>query len=152
MCGAESRLYKAEIEGTILNVCHHCAKHGKVIAEIHDAKFLQKLQKKQQQEKKPLLSERAITQTIVEDFSEIIKKRREEMKLKQEELAKKLNEKESLIHKIETNQIEPTIDLARKLERFLKVKLVEQIADSNIKAERSRAEGYTLGDFIKIRE
>ena len=153
MCGSESRLYKSEIEGTLLNVCHNCAKFGKVVANVHDKKFLEKREKKWEKERqsRPLLSKEEITQSVVEDYAKIIKEKRESMDLKQEDFAKKINEKESIIHKIETSHFEPSIKLARKIEKFLRVKLVEQQVSESVETEKTPSEAFTLGDFIKIK-
>jgi len=75
--------------------------------------------------------------------------KREGLGLKQKELAEKIAEKEALVHKLETGIVEPSIKIAKKLEKFLKIKLVEeqeQTAESFISPKR---EGYTLGDFLK---
>ncbi len=153
MCGSESRLYKSEIEGSMLNVCQNCAKFGKVIANAPDKKFIEKIQKKREKEQKPgpLISEHELSETIIEDFAKVIKEKRESLNLKQEDFAKKINEKVSLIHKMETSSFEPNIKLARKIERFLKVKLVEQQATGSIQTEKTDSGSFTLGDYIKVR-
>jgi putative transcription factor len=73
--------------------------------------------------------------------------------LKQEELAKKIAEKESVIHKLESGSIIPAIPLARKLEKFLRIALVETIeVDSPETSDRrSSSDGLTLGDLIRIK-
>lgn len=153
MCGAENRLYKAEIEGTILNVCQRCARFGKVLANIHDNKFIEKIQKKREEIRTAPISENEITETLAEGFNEIIKKKREELALTQEEFAKKLNEKESIIHKIETGSFAPNIPLARKIEKFLRIKIVEQTQVSKEGIDKpTKSEAFTLGDFIKVRK
>ncbi|MBW2988150.1 multiprotein-bridging factor 1 family protein, partial [Candidatus Woesearchaeota archaeon] len=93
-------------------------------------------------------------ETIVPDFAQIIRKKREQMGLKQEEFAKRINEKESLIHKIETGTFTPSIKLARKIERFLHVKLVQEevVAARPVGFKKTEASGLTLGDAIKIRK
>ena len=72
--------------------------------------------------------------------------------MKQEELAKKINEKESRLHKIESGHFTPSLRLARKLEKFLKITLVEQVAEDTSPLEKSKSESLTLGDFIKVRK
>ena len=72
--------------------------------------------------------------------------------MKQEDLAKKLNEKESVIHNIEAERLEPNITLARKLERFLKVKLVDEGQVESSVASGRDASPVTIGDVIKIRK
>jgi putative transcription factor len=152
MCGSENRLFKTEIEGTLLNVCKHCAKFGKVVANVHDKKFIQKMQKKQEKQKRPqLLSKNELVETLVEDFATLIKEKREKLNLKQEDFAKKINEKASIIHKIETGHFEPNINLARKIERFLKVKIVEQQESRSPQLEKTASDSFTLGDFIKVK-
>ena len=71
------------------------------------------------------------------------------MGLKQEELARKINEKESLIHKLENELVEPSLKLAEKLEKFLKIKLIEIYSDEN-KYVKNNDDKLTIGDlFLK---
>jgi len=46
------------------------------------------------------------------------------MNLKIKDLAKEIKEKESIMARVESGKLKPTIDLARKLERFFGIKLV----------------------------
>jgi len=71
--------------------------------------------------------------------------------LTREEVAKKLNERESVISKIERGELLPTLDFARKLEIFFKVKLILEYED-NYKNKSSKEESLTIGDVIKIKE
>ncbi|MBR9698994.1 TIGR00270 family protein [Candidatus Woesearchaeota archaeon] len=146
MCGAEDSLFKTEIEGSTLTLCRNCAKFGKVIMPIKEK---QDIPKKREFQRAPLLSKEEISQEIVENYSEIIKKKRESLDLKQEDFAKKINEKVALIHKIETGHFKPNLVLARKIERFLKVKLVEQVTGSASTPTATESDSFTLGDFIQ---
>ena len=154
MCGSENRLYKAEIEGTVLNVCPLCAKFGRVVAGVHDKQFIEKRAGRRERERpsRPLISQQEMVQDVVEDFAKIIKEKREFLGLKQEDFAKKINEKESIIHKIETGHFEPNIKLARKIEKFLKVKLIGQQDSESVETAKSQSKEFTLGDFIKVRK
>ena len=77
------------------------------------------------------------------------------MSMTQKQFAKHTNLKESIIHKIETGSFEPSLKMARKLEKVLKVKLIEEKEEEvEIKPksnEKPSSEGMTLGDFIKVR-
>jgi len=90
---------------------------------------------------------------LVEDFGEIVKNARIKLGLTQEDLAKQLNEKLAIIKKIEAGEFRPSIDLARKLERFLKVRLLEPIEDLNYlpssKLSKKEEFGISLGDLLK---
>lgn len=138
----------------MLNVCENCAKFGKVVADVREKKYIEKIQKKKQKEKKakPLISEDELIQSVVGDFSKIIKEKRESLGLKQEDFAKKINEKVSLIHKIETDNFEPSLSLARKIEKFLRVKLIEQRSSDVGHIEKTKSEAFTLGDFVKVKK
>lgn len=145
MCGKESELFKTEIEGTVLNVCSGCGKFGKILGRI---KTIEGKKKEKVREKEPI---EELLELIVPDYSERIKKKREQLGLKQEEFAKKISEKESIIHHIESGKFTPGIELAKKLERFLKIKLVEQHIESAKKEAASKAESVTIGDVIKLK-
>ena len=112
LCGKNSELFKTKIEGTIVDVCEKCSKFGEIIERIIEEK--NKIVKKRVKEE--------IIEEIRNGYGLIIKNARERLGLKQEELAKKINEKESVIHKLENELIEPSLKLAEKLERFLKIK------------------------------
>ena len=65
-------------------------------------------------------------------------------------MAKKLNEKISLIQKIENNEIEPNADLIKKLENFFKIKLTEEYQNPNLNLN-FKSSSLTIGDLLKIK-
>jgi len=69
------------------------------------------------------------------------------MGLTQEQLAKKLKEKLSVIKKIE-NGWEPSLTLIRKLEKFFSIKLTEELKEEAF--ERKTRKDITIGDVIEI--
>jgi putative transcription factor len=142
MCGSESEIFLALIEGVELNVCKKCASFGKIIKRPVPVK--KKVVRKSKQ------PEREIIQVIREDFSKIIRDKREKLGLKQKEFAKYLAEKESLIHKVEAGTYTPSLSTARKMERYLNITLVvqKQIEPQSIKKKTS---SFTIGDIIKVK-
>ncbi len=151
MCGKESNLFRTNIEGTILNVCKDCSKFGKVLSPVVE----ESIEKKQKPVKGKIAIEKLepeIVETIVANYGELIKNKREKLGIKQEDFAKKINEKVSLIHKIETNQFEPSLKLARKIEKFLKIKLIEQNEIKNEKLNKTETERLTIGDLIGMKK
>lgn len=144
LCGAEGELLRAIVEGTELNVCKRCGGYGKVIGRV---RLPQKPAAAEQ--KKP---DKEILEVIAADYADKIKTAREKRGMKQEEFAKALSEKESLIHSIETGKYRPGIDLARKLEKFLKITLVEQQEETEGTAPKKKEGEFTIGDFVKVRK
>lgn len=136
LCGKQRELVLALVENIEMKVCSDCSKFGKVLREIKEI---------EEEEKKP--EEEEFVEGIVDDYSKIIKDKREKMGMKQDELAKKLNIKESVIHKIETGILEPNMETARKLENFLRIKL---ITEYNVKYKKigTYDKAMTLGDLI----
>ena len=67
----------------------------------------------------------------------------------QYDFAKKITEKVSVVHKMETGSFEPSLKLARKLQKVLGVRLivVEEVEEFKPKSESSG--GMTLGDMLK---
>jgi len=141
LCGKDTSLVKADIEGTILDVCTTCGAFGNIV----------KLQTPHLLRKRPtrLPKELQSTETVVSNFAQIIKSAREQKKLTQKIFAKKLNEKESVVHKIETGSLTPSIELARKLERILHIILIETIKESPLENKKEKSGAMTIGDIIK---
>lgn len=153
MCGKElekEKLVLALVEGVEMDVCPGCAKFGKIIRRV------QKIIEKPKQLQKPKLSKprQETIQVIVNNYGKLVRERRQRMGLKQEELAKKISEKASIVQKIETEQFRLSIALARRLESFLGLKLVEQHVEKsqNISLPQTKRDRFTMADFIKVRK
>jgi len=152
LCGkTEETLARALIEGVELDVCSSCSKFGKIIRTVsrpspkeqHRQVMHRHVMQEQKEEK---------IEMIVENYSSVIKTKRESLGMTQKDFASRINEKESTVHKMETGHMEPPIDLARKLEKLLGVKLVEQPEENHERIKKGKDGGFTLGDFIKVRK
>ncbi len=151
MCGKPAEdLARALIERVELEVCMDCSKFGKVIAQVRRPSAREQgrqwIKKHAQQPKEEKI------ELIVEDYAELIKKKRESLGLSQKDFAVKINEKESLVHKIETGAFEPPIALAKKLEKILHVKLIEGHDEKFVNSRSEKGAGFTLGDFIRLKK
>ena len=145
LCGSKEATLIASVEGARLNLCIKCGSYGKVIGKIMLPEHTQKEMPKPPQDKE-------LTESIVPDYSRLIKEKREALKLTQEDFAKHISEKLSLVHKIETGHIEPSMPLARKMEKFLKIRLVEEIRENGEKPAGSKSGALTIGDILKIKK
>lgn len=149
ICGSEEKLYRTEIEGTTLNVCSSCAKYGKVIAplepEAKEKPELKRFIKVAEEQKKEIIH------IIVSDFPKKIRRKREQMNLTQKEFAKRIAERESVVHKLETGELRPSLKLAIKLEKLLKIKLIEEYEEKHEVKQGTGPAELTLGDMLKLR-
>ena len=146
MKGAGSK--KAQIEGTVMSVCVACATYGVEVSmpKKVSAKIIRNYAPREFKDP----DEHA---RIVHNYGSIVKSAREKRGLKQEQVAKKLNEKESLIHNIESGKFKPRLKTARKLEKFFGVSLVENspldTEDIDIPQATNEGEPLTMGDLLK---
>lgn len=110
------------IEGALMRVCGNCAKLGTKITQTVPKPFVVATRPLGA----PLIPKVDIVEDeliLRDDFGTAIKEAREEMGLTQDEFARRLNERVSLIKHLETGKIKPDDMLAAKLERFLKIDL-----------------------------
>lgn len=161
VCGRKIRTTPvvALIEGAKLTVCTECSKHGKIVIEEEKATLPATLKTPIPQIHLHLQQKKAPTATvdtsseIVDDYDVKIRQAREKTGLSHEELGKKINEKASVLKKIETRKMTPDNALVAKLEHTLKIKLIAQVADDKIpqkEAKKAPSREVTLGDLIKI--
>jgi len=159
MCGREldqREAKKAMVEGSLLILCPSCyqrlSKHS-VVKEAPD-KTTQKKEKaraKQAPVRPP--SRKAEEYEVVEDYAVRVKSAREKLGWSQEVLAQKVGESVNTIKRIESSKLKPSIELAKKLEKILGVKLLEPIVEEIGEAHTmSRGEYLTIGDLINIDE
>ena len=87
--------------------------------------------------------------TVASDFDERIRDARESAGLTQEELADRLNEKASVIRKLERGDHLPSDRVQKKLEKALGISMVEgqDVEDSEWSSDSSGT--MTLGDVVK---
>ncbi len=122
ICGAEirGRAQYISIGTSKLKVCSACARHGTVVVEEKKAKL-----GRSEEAKKTKLYERMDHEIeegleLEENYGRKVRDARERAGLKQTELAKRINEKHSLLRKIDNEEIAPSDDVIRKIKRVLK--------------------------------
>jgi len=133
ICGKETSEVKTiDLEGSTLIACPECASYGK---EIESGSSMS-------ESARPSLSTRIIRQPpaqtirqprfqnkelelveLIPDFGKVVRKAREGKGLTVKELAMKIFEKESLLHRIENQSIKPSDAIIAKLGKQLGVEL-----------------------------
>jgi len=145
LCGESSdNLKKAKIEGAVLKTCDSCANMGDVV-EQKKKKKVKKTTKKRSQRPRD-------TEVLANDYGKRVKSAREDEQLSMKELADDLNEKASLIKKVERAELKPDKALAGKLSKKLGVTLYvnSQVSDHEIESGDDRK--ATLGDVAEVKE
>jgi putative transcription factor len=147
MCGKETELFLTDVEGTNLNVCGDCSKFGKITRKINSTQSI----RTRGNQYGNIPAEEETTTIIISGFGNIIKNAREKHGLKQDDFAKKINEKTSLIHGLESEHHEPSMRTATKIEKFLNIKLIEKVKLEKSNLEHKKSGAMTIGDMIKLK-
>ena len=156
ICGKEKgNFVNAIIEGSLMTVCESCSKFGAVI-EKHEEKNDDNPKAKADAGKGFTYSDPA--ENIIQDFSKVIKEAREKKKMNHEELASSIAEKESVIQKIESGSLTPSVKTAKKLEQYLNIKLIQkeqQLRKPEQKQENQspdfKNKTLTIGDLMGVK-
>ena len=146
ICGKKviGRPIRVKIESSIMQTCKECSKFGKVQKEP-PRPIKQRTAPRRPRYREP-------SYEVVEDFNTVIRQAREKQKWSREDLAVKVNEKASVINRIESGRMVPDIKLARKLEKILKVTLLEKTEEATAEETGSqRVRGATIGDIAFIK-
>jgi len=89
---------------------------------------------------------------IAGDYDDRIREAREGESLTQEELANDLNEKASLIRKLERGDVLPSDDVRKKLESKFDISLTEGADVEDTEWSGSSSGSMTLGDVVERKE
>lgn len=120
LCGHQTFEKKmVVVDGTVFNVCIPCSKRGKPYVPAQIAVKKKKPLAVKPQKKIELADETILTP----NFAKLIREARMKMGLTHEQLGMKMNEKAQLLKKFETGSLKPDEIFAKKLERYLGVKL-----------------------------
>ncbi len=128
-----------------MTVCKDCASFGQILRQ--PTVFAGKKQTISSLSKEPI-----IVEEIVEEYAIKIKQAREKKGLNQEEFARFLGERESILQKIESGKQKPTIELAKKLEKQLGIQLIERIEEEVVEQKKSAKGPLTIGDMLQMKK
>ena len=172
MCGAETGAPKTiKVEGAELQVCADCEDFGTEVRTADTSSTTTKYSTGSSsgssssgsgssgsgrssggsRSRRDMFDE---MEEIVSDYDARIRSARESAGLSQSELADQLNEKASLIRKLERGESLPNDTIRRKLERALEIDLVEGggSGDDEEWSGGSSQSGMTLGDVVKRKD
>src|SRR5919198_940267 len=115
------------IDGTVFNVCNLCSRHGKpyVPYTTPKSKMINKSTSKRAGSKIKMTDDTILSP----EFAKLIREARMKKGLTHEQLGIQMNEKVTLLRKFETGSLKPDEMLAKKLERFLGIKLYVSIEE-----------------------
>lgn len=156
ICGREisGQAFKVRVEGAKLLVCGQCQRLGKPYVEepvVKRPAAPRTLSLRGVHRKAPELPKGMEELDIAEDCAERVRNQRMKLGLSQDELAKRVREKLSVIQKIETGKMTPDTRLCRQLEHELRIKLlvprkeISEVPKTPVPAE------VTLGDIIRVK-
>jgi putative transcription factor len=156
MCGQDVPVCKkAKVEGLVMQVCSNCMRFGDEVAQKTSGKAVTPAvvsQRLERRENRPVFRDVFETQdtgdSMVPDFARKITQARNAKRMTKNEFAIRINEKLSVVHKLERGELNPDDKLMKKLERELGISLKEKIADVKVE-KRAYNQGLTLADFIK---
>src|SRR3989338_1179493 len=141
LCGKQTDLVTAEIEGVDMNVCQNCSRFGTVKRKADSVRVPQKKIHKEQPFR------------VTANYASVLRQVREKQGLSQGDFARFLQEKESIVSKWEQGRMQLSVDIARRLEKILGISLVVEDVEQTVEKEKNiRCDVLTLGDFIKVRK
>ncbi|QCC55568.1 multiprotein bridging factor aMBF1 [Natronorubrum bangense] len=176
MCGAETSSPKTiKVEGAKLDVCSNCTDFGTEVKQPSSTSGSTKYSTSSSSSGSSGGSSSSSSTTsasssssssqrrsdmfddmdeLATDYDDRVRNARENKGLSQSDLANELNEKASLIRKIERGDTLPSDRVQSKLEKFLEITLSAESgsADDSEWSGGSSTGSYTLGDVVKRKD
>lgn len=137
-------MYKTNIERTILEVCDSCLRFGQGV--IEDKPIA--IEKRDSIDFLEPYKEEEIF--FIENYGNTIVDARRKKNLSREEFAEKIKEKESVIRRIENEDMIPDEALTMKIEKFLEIKLKKAYEAKKIEKTLKKTE-LTIGDVVEVK-
>jgi len=157
ICGKpvpENNPIRAKIEGSVMVVCKECSKLGTVQKTPPKPKFVKqnKTKRPNTTRNRPYSRNDEPSEELIEDFNIEVRKAREAKNWSREVLGKKINERVSVINRIEAGKMTPDTKLTKKLENTLCIKLLEKVDNVDLNQFINSSSGErTLGNVMKIK-
>ncbi|MFX1337962.1 MAG: multiprotein bridging factor aMBF1 [Promethearchaeota archaeon] len=161
ICGGKiwGKGQKVLIEGAKITVCQSCAQYGKKIIPKTEISSIKRISINKQKNTISKSSNKSIIPLepsieIVSDYSKRIRNARMQKNLTQEQFAQKLNEKPSLIRRIESGKVEPNLKLAKKIEEVYNIQILKATDEIKVNTEKYMKKSSTtsMGDIAFIKK
>lgn len=168
MCGSDQASLKTvKVEGAELQLCDDCAEFGTEVRTESTSSASTKYSTSSSSGSNSSRSSGSSSSSsskrrrrdmfddmdeIATDYDDRIRQARESRGMSQEELAQSLNEKASLIRKLERGDIMPPDSVRKKIERKLDISLVEGESDDDSEWSGGGSTTTTLGDVVKRKD
>ncbi len=88
---------------------------------------------------------------LIEDYGKEIRKARQKLGLSEKDLAKKMQEKESVVKNLEKQELTPDNRLISKIKKYLSLDIVERIDTDKGKILAKATGAKTIGDMLKMK-
>lgn len=116
------------IDNTVLNVCMGCSRRGKPY--LPPARGLRKQNSSSSSSRdKPRRIQLTDDTMLNPEFAKLIREARMKLGLSHEQLGIKMNERALLLRKLETGALKPDEGFAKKLERYLGIRLYKNLKE-----------------------
>ncbi len=142
LCGSKMKdVYIVNVDEVELRVCTKCAQGKKIISKVVEQPKRPGLPMKEAKKEIPQL---------IENYGSVIHAARESMKIPIKVLAEMISEKETLLLRVEQQRTMPSVELTKKLEKALGIRLAEtsaQMQEGSLNRS-GQGEGATLGEFV----
>jgi putative transcription factor len=154
ICGApiEGQPYIIKLDNAVLHVCRRCAASYGAVSASAAAEPQRRAAPPPPPRRAPAPKRAADRYEVVEEYAEVIKRARESMGLSREALASYIGVKESVLRRVESGQLVPDVQLARKLEKALGIKLLVPAQQSEAATGAPAKRELTLGDVAEVRD
>lgn len=157
MCGKEAEgLRAAIVEGTKMQVCSSCSDFGvEAVGSDQEVTGRSKVTESMEKRRRRMRSRDIyddMTEQLVPDYGDRVRQGREAKGWSQEDLAKELKEKRSIVSKVEQGKHHPRDDLVDLLEKVLGITLMEKpepASKGSAGSSSSSDDAMTLGDMLK---
>jgi len=169
MCGAdETSLTTTKVEGAELELCENCQGFGTTVETQQSSSSTSKYSTSSSsgtsnagrtggasssggstRRKTDMFDD---MDELAADYDDRIREGRESLGLTQEELANQLNEKASLIRKLERGDILPSDSVQTKVEKKLEITLTEGTDVDDTEWSSGSGQSMTLGDVVERKD
>jgi putative transcription factor len=129
ICGSNimGESHRIEVDGAVMIVCGRCSRLGRPAKEEAPVSAAPRGPSESTMRiyRKPAAVVPDDELVLREDYATVLRKAREAAGLTQEQLGMNINEKSSVVAKLESGRLKPSVALAKKLEHLMKIRLFE---------------------------